>query len=305
MTIDEAPAPDPDVERVSFHDVDAERRAAADGGSEADKLSAEEATLFEDSVVPRYLSFFGGLVAEMLIPTAQANIAHVTCRTGYPDPLVAEKMPTSSLWGVDGSAAAVDMARAKATLFADVKTSYIVHEGMPTPLTESAFTHAYSVHPIADARGRRTLLAELQRVLVPGGQALLALPLRGSFPEINDMVREFALRQDLAELGQAVDAAAASRPTIETISEEFESVGLSEVDVDVQLIAVSFNDGRDFLDDPIARLMVLPEMRVLLALDPDLAHRCFAYVHDAISKYWAEGVFELTVNVGCASGRRF
>jgi hypothetical protein len=28
------------------------------------------------------------------------------------------------------------------------------------------------------------------------------------------------------------------------------------------------------------------------------------YVHDAICKYWSEGVFELTVNVGCASGRR-
>jgi hypothetical protein len=142
-------------------------------------------------------------------------------------------------------------------------------------------------------------------VVLPGGQALLALPLRGSFPEINDMVREFALRQDLAELSQAVDAAASSRPTIETISEEFETAGLSEVDVDVQLIAVSFSDGKEFLEDPIATLMVMPEMRTLLALEPDTGQRCFKYVHEAISKYWAEGVFELTVNVGCASGRRF
>jgi SAM-dependent methyltransferase len=274
-------------------------------GGGADMLSAHEATLFEDSVVPRYLSFFGGLVAEMLIPSPQATIAHVACRTGYPDPLVAEKMPTSSLWGVDGSGPAVDMARAKATLFADVKTSYEVHQGMPTPLAEASFTHAYSLHPIADARGRVALLNELRRVLVPGGQALLALPLRGSFPEINDMVREFALRQDLTALSQAVDAAAASRPTIETISEEFETAGLSEVDVDVHLIAVSFNDGRAFLEDPIARLMVLPEMRVLLSLEPDVAQKCFDYIHDAVAKYWSEGVFELTVNVGCASGRRF
>lgn len=274
-------------------------------GGGADRLSAADAGLFEDSVVPRYLSFFGGLVSDMLIPSPSAAIAHVACRTGYPDPLVAERLPSSSIWGVDASSAAVDMARAKATLFTDVQTSYAVHEGVPTPLSEAAFTHAYSLHPIADARGRGTLLNELRRVLVPGGQALLALPLRGSFPEINDMVREFALRQDLTDLGLAVDNAAQSRPTIETISEEFENAGLSEVDVDVQLIAVSFNDGREFLDDPIARLMVLPELTVLLALDPELAKRCFAYVHDAIGKYWSEGVFELTVNVGCASGRRF
>ena len=119
------------------------------------------------------------------------------------------------------------------------------------------------------------------------------------------MVREFALRQDLTDLGKAVDAVAASRPTIETVSEELENAGLSEVDVDVQLIAVSFNDGREFLEDPIARLLVFPEMRVLLALDKDTAGACFKYVHDAISKYWSEGVFELTVNVGCASGRKF
>jgi ubiquinone/menaquinone biosynthesis C-methylase UbiE len=268
-------------------------------------LSAAEAAVFEDSVVPRYLSFFGGLVAEMLIPSPSANIAHLACRTGYPDPLIAEKAPHSVLWGVDASPSAIDVARAKATLFADVKTTYLVDEGMPTQLREGAFTHAYTVHPISDAAGRAALLAELRRVLVPGGQALVALPLRGSFPEINDMVREFALRQDLPDLGKAVDAAAASRPTIETVSEEFENAGLEEVDVDVQLIAVSFSDGREFLDDPIANLLVFPEMRVLLSLDDAIATTCFKYVNDAISKYWSEGVFELTVNVGCASGRRF
>lgn len=268
-------------------------------------LTVAEAAAFEDSVVPRYLSFFGGLIAEMLIPSPSAQIAHLACRTGYPDPLVAEKVPKSTLWGVDASDPAIGVARAKATLFTDVQTSYLVDEGVPTQLKESAFTHAYSVHPISDAEGRAALLGELRRVLMPGGQALLALPLRGSFPEINDMVREFALRQDLTELGKAVDAAAASRPTIETVSEEFESAGLSEVDVDVQLIAVSFTDGREFLDDPIAKLMVFPEMHVLLSLDKEMAETCFKYVHEAITKYWSEGVFELTVNVGCASGRRF
>ncbi len=270
----------------------------------ADPLTAAEAAMFEDSVVPRYLSFFGGLVADMLIPSPAAQIAHIACRTGYPDPIVAEKMPKSVLVGVDPSAAALDMARAKATLFTEVQTSYQVDEGVPTQLQPGSFTHAYSVHPISDAEGRAALLGELYRVLIAGGQALLALPLRGSFPEINDMVREFALRQDLTELGKAVDAAAASRPTIETISEELENAGLSEVDVDVQLIAVSFADGREFLDDPIAKLLVFPEMRVLLSLDKDVAAACFKYVHEAISRYWSEGVFELTVNVGCASGRK-
>ncbi len=268
-------------------------------------LTAAEAAVFEESVVPRYLSFFGGLIAEMLIQSPSAQLAHIACRTGYPDPVVAEKMPKSAICGVDPSAAAIDAARAKATLFSEVTTSYMVDEGVPTQLAEAAFSHVYSVHPICDAEGRSALLREMRRLLVPGGQALLSLPLRGSFPEINDMVREFALRQDLTELGKAVDAAAASRPTIETVSEEFENAGLTDVDVDVQLIAVSFNNGREFLDDPIARLLVFPEMRLLLSLEKAAADACFKYVGDAISKYWSEGVFELTVNVGCASARKF
>lgn len=271
----------------------------------ASPLTEAEAAIFEDSVVPRYLSFFGGLCAEMLLASPSASIAHLGCRTGYPDPVIAEKAPRSTIIGVDGSPAALDVARAKATLISDVQTAYELEESLPTSLREASFSHVYSLHPICDAAGRASLLGEMHRLLVPGGQALLALPLRGSFPELNDMVREFALRQDLPELGKAVDAAAASRPTIETISEELENAGLSEIDVDVQLIAVSFNDGREFLEDPIAKLMVFPELRVLLALDPDLAGPCMRYVSDAIAKYWSEGVFELTVNVGCASGRRF
>ena len=267
-------------------------------------LIEADAAIFEDSVVARYLSFFGGLCADMLLPSQGAVMAHLGCRTGYPDPLVAEKVPGSTIVGVDASAAALDVARAKATLFTDVQANYLLGQDLPTPLQDQSFTHAYSIHPVCGAEARAALMNEMRRLLVPGGQALLALPLRGSFPEISDMVREFALRQDLTELGKAIDVASASRPTIETISEELENAGLTEVDVDVQLIAVSFSNGREFLDDPIARLMVFPELTVLLQVEPEIVAPCLRYVHDAIAKYWSEGVFELIVNVGCASARK-
>lgn len=268
-------------------------------------LSAADAATFEDSVVPRYLSYFGGLCAEMILPSPSARMAHLGCRTGYPDPLVAEKAPHSIIVGVDSSEPALDVARAKATLTSDVQLTYLLQRTMPTELMNGSFSHAYSVHPPCDAAGRSALLDEMRRLLITGGQALLALPLRGSFPEINDMVREYAVRQDAGDLAKAIEAAVAGRPTIETISEEFESVGLSDVDVDMQLIAVSFDTGQEFLDDPIARLMVFPELCVLLPLDAEVLDPCLSYVREAISKYWSDGVFELTVNVGCASGRKF
>jgi SAM-dependent methyltransferase len=268
-------------------------------------FTGDELSLFEATVVPSYLSYFASLAVEMIIPYSPATVAHLGCRTGFPDDAITDKMPGSTIVGIDTSAAAIELARSKATLHSGMRVTYQVEDGIPTSLPADSFTHALAIHPLCEVEGRSRLLSELRRILMPGGQALLALPVRGSFPELNDMLREFALRQDLPNLSKAVDVAAQRRPTIETISEEFENAGLSEVDVDVQLIAVSFNNGREFLDDPIAKLMVMPDMRVQLPIEPSVIEPALQYVSEAILKYWSEGVFELTVNVGCASGRRF
>jgi SAM-dependent methyltransferase len=267
-------------------------------------LSVGDAEVFETLVIPRYLSFFGSLALDMLLPHAEVVLANLACRTGYPDAIIAERVSGGSLVGIDVSAAALTMARSKATLLAGLRASYREVDTLPTPLKGESFTHAISIHPVCSVEDRARLLHELRRLLVPGGQALLALPLRGSFAEVNDMLREFALRQDLADLARAIDTAASSRPTIESVAEEFESAGLTDVDVDVQRISVSFGNGREFLDDPITRLMVLPDTRALLQVDAPMVESSLKYVHDAILKYWSEGTFELTVNVGCASGRR-
>lgn len=268
-------------------------------------LTATDAAIFDTSVIPRYLANFGMPAVEMAIPYSPATIVDIGCRTGFVEPLLAEKLPGANIYGYDPSPDAIALAREKAATISGVNIALDVVTQLPLPLNDSSFTHGLLIHPDVSAKERYTLLAELRRVLVPGGQALVALPVRGSFPEIYDMLREYALRQDLADFGKAVELSAASRPTIESLSEELENVGLGEVDVDVQLIGVSFASGRDFLEDPIAKLVVFPDMRALLEVDPSAVDAAFHYVYDAIAKYWSEGAFELTVNVGCASGRRW
>ncbi|MDC0749449.1 class I SAM-dependent methyltransferase [Polyangium mundeleinium] len=268
-------------------------------------LTGAEAAVFDTSVIPRYLANFGTAAVEMVIPYSPAAVADIGCRTGYVEPMIAEKLPEANIVGVDPSPEALTLARAKASELSGVHVSLELATGMPLPLPDASFTHGLLVHPVVSAQARYALLAELRRILVVGGQGLVALPVRGSFPEIYDMLREYALRQDLADFGKAVEVAAASRPTIESLSEELEKVGLGEVDVDVQLIGVAFNSGKEFLEDPIAQMIVFPDMRALLEADPGAVEAGFRYVSDAITKYWSEGAFELTVNIGCASGRRF
>ena len=67
-------------------------------------------------------------------------------------------------------------------------------------------------------------------------------------------------------------------------------------------MVLTYKGGRDFFEDPVTRLLLLPELRLNMNMG-DL-EEAFEYVSDAIDRYWSDSAFELTVQVGCASGRR-
>jgi SAM-dependent methyltransferase len=258
-----------------------------------------------DEAVSRYLSFFGALVVDMLLPAQGAAVAFLGSRTGFPDTVVSDKMPDCAIWGIDPSRVAVEAARKRATAFPELRANYDVGASLPTSLSEQSFTHSLALHPTCSVGQRGRLVSELRRLLIPSGQALYALPLRGSFPELYDMLREFALRHELAEYGAAIDASAAARPNLESVTEEFEDAGLGDVDVNVELITLSFSSGREFLEHPAFGYVILPELLNSVADDKEMMTRAKTYLNEAVAKYWSDGTFDLTVNVGCVSGRRF
>jgi SAM-dependent methyltransferase len=266
------------------------------------RLGPAEAAIFETFVVPRYLSLFGELALDMLVEGDDAQVVHLYCRTGYPDRGITLKLPGAHLYGVDPSSHALELAKAKAATMPGMIADYRTADSLPLPLPAGAFSHAVTLHPLANMDDRAKLLVELARLLAPHGQALVAMPLRGSFPELADLLREYALKTEADDVAKAVETAALVRPSVEMFGAELEEAGFHFVDVDMRTHVLKFQSGRDFFEDPIARLVILPEVRLNLNLvDPE---RALAYVRDAIDKYWSEGTFELTVNVGCASGRR-
>jgi SAM-dependent methyltransferase len=211
--------------------------------------------------------------------------------------------------GIDGSEHAIELARAKAAALVQgqsgVVFDYRVGDGYPLPFPAGAFSHSFAIHPLAAPPERTALLQELARIVAPHGQALVAMPLRGSFVEIIDLLREYALKYELVELMEAIDKKASARPNDDILKYELESVGFEYVEVDVRARTLRFDGGRDFFEDPVTRLLLMPEFRLGLPLEahPDLVDP-FAYVRDAIDKYWSGGTFELTVSVGVVSGRR-
>jgi SAM-dependent methyltransferase len=278
-----------------------EARTGEIAASPARFLGPEDAAVFETFVVPRYLSLFAERLVDMIAAGRDARVCHLNCRTGYPDRMLLEKLPSAHVFGCDTSAHAIELARAKARTLAGFVADYRVIEGTTTPFPAGAFSHGFTMHPLAAPAERRILLEELARIVAPRGQALVAMPLRGSFGEIADLLRECALKNELTELTNAVEAAVQLRPTDELFKRELESVGFEYVEVDVRTRTLRFDSGRQLFEDPATRLMLLPEFRVNLDMPDD---RPFSYVRDAIDKYWSDGPFELTVNVGVVSGRR-
>jgi len=267
------------------------------------RLGPAEAAIFETFVVPRYLSLFGELALEMVADGDDAQVVHMHCRTGYPDRGLAIRLPGAYVVGVDASSAALELARAKAATMPGLVSDYRLVEELPTPLPESAFSHALTLHPPASAEDRGPLLTESARLLAPHGQVLLAMPMRGSFQEIFDLLREYALKHDDTSVAAAVEQAVLVWPNEEMLSNELEGAGFDYVDVSLRPSALRFHGGRDFFEDPVARLAILPEVRATLNLE-GAADKSLAYVREAIDKYWGGRSFELTVNVGCAAGRR-
>jgi SAM-dependent methyltransferase len=266
------------------------------------RVGPAEAAIVETFVVPRYLALFGEVAIETMAESEEAQVVHLYCGTGYPDRGIVLKLPGAHVVGVDSSSAALELARAKAATMPAMVSDYRKLDELPTSLPSAAFSHAITLHPLADEGHRRRVVAELARLLAPHGQAILALPLRGSFQEIADLLREYALKTDDADVGRAVEAASIERPTVETLGAELQDAGFDFVDVTLRSTTLGFQSGRDFFEDPIARLVILPELRQTLGLrelDPALD-----YVRSAIDKYWSDSTFELTINVGCATGRR-
>jgi hypothetical protein len=265
-------------------------------------LHEQDVARLERDVVPRYLAFFSSLAMNMLLPWEPASVIVMGSRAGLETDLVSERLPNASLKGLESSEAGARAAAQRVSSLS-LASSFEVARGLPTQLPSAGFTHAISIHPVVSRAVRRDLLAEMHRLLSPRGQAIVSLPLRGSFPEIVDMLREYALKHDLAKLGEAIDVATANRPTPETISDELEAAGFTDVEVDVQLLGVRFASGAEFVRHAVYELVVAPDTRAALELAPAVLDDALAYTEAAIAKYWGAEL-ELTVNVGAASGRR-
>src|SRR5438552_1230792 len=104
--------------------------------SPARRLGPADAAVFETHVVPRYLAMFAGRLLEMLVPSRDARVCHLQCRTGFPDRLLLDRLQNAHVFGVDASEPAIELARAKAKTMKNSLFDYRVAPGFPLPFPD-------------------------------------------------------------------------------------------------------------------------------------------------------------------------
>lgn len=259
---------------------------------------AAAAALIETFVVPRYFVPAGEMLLELLAVGEGAQIAHLGCGTGYPDGTLLERLPGGELYGCDPSSASIQLAQSKAAA-TNLSAEYLVSTSTSTPLPAGAFTHGVTLDLAPEER--LGVFAEMKRLLAPAGQLLVTLLLRGSAQELTCLLREYAVATDRADLSRSLDLLSAARPTPEMIVSELEALGFEYVEVEHRRIALSFKNGRDFVEDPVCRMVLFPETERLLRLSLGSS---LDYVRVAIDRYWSTEPFELVLSLGCVSARR-
>lgn len=261
---------------------------------------AHERRELEHEVFACYLAIFGAMAVDRLPALEQARNPKILVA----GPLAAHLSDRLTTRSPRALLTVYEPLDQDAQDLSDPSSSARALADLPLPDGSDAFTHAVLVHPICGARERLRILAECLRVLRPGGELTFASPLRGSYPEITDMLREFALKHDQPKLTDAIELAAQSRPTPETLIGELETLGFLDADLDVELLSIPYNDGRHFVESALFRHVVSPEYRAAMESEPEAAAQGLDYARRAISKYWSDGPFDLTVNLGCVSARR-
>lgn len=256
-------------------------------------LTKEDSDIFHSQVAPRCRQLFEERFLDPMTFEEEAVVVHLGCRTGFHDEEFAARAGASSLVGVDTSPEAIALASSGAST-ASGNFAYHVLNGH-TQLPDSSFSHAVSFYSLVSLGDWSDLAQEGLRLLKPGGQFLMALPLRGSYNELFDLLRESPSVSENTALAGALHSLISRRPNVEQVSELLEDMGFADVDVSMHRVTLEYATGPQLVEDPLYSLLVEPQLAAWIPRD---AQAALEYVRLALSRYWFDLPFELSLSLG-------
>lgn len=263
----------------------------------------QEAALYEAVVVPRYSSLFAQMILRQIPEGTRSTILDVGCGTGHPAFEMLRRLDDAGrVVAIDPDAALVELARRRALDLVGKRLFFKVGTAEALEFGDQVFDFVVGNLVMSHLEHPADALAEMRRVLVPGGRLLLTRALAGTFEEILDIFREVSLREDLPAVQQRADAIAASYPASHVLGNQVRAAGFEAVDVEEDTFRLPFRSAKEIFGDPLVRFVGMPEWRWIAGLDAPGA-QLLKEVERSLDVYFAGGPLSLTVRAGLVTAK--
>ncbi|HVZ85487.1 MAG TPA: methyltransferase domain-containing protein [Polyangia bacterium] len=268
---------------------------------------ARLARLYDGEIFPAYAGRFAALLARAITPLPGARVVEVGCATGGLTRELARRFDDRShVTALDASPAFVAEARAKIETLpgrhARVALAAQAEIPLALPLGDGTADLVISNLALAAAADPRAAVREAVRILVPGGELALSVPLRGSWQEFLDLFRDVLRETGKSASLTAVERYVATLPTGEQVVDWLEEAGLRSVELTVERWEILFKSAREFFFSPLVELGPLAGWKRLAGRGDEMQD-VFFFTKEAIDTYFDRSAFAATI-VGAACGGR-
>ncbi|MBX3252137.1 MAG: methyltransferase domain-containing protein, partial [Myxococcales bacterium] len=260
------------------------------------RSSEQDARLVDAVVVPRFAAHFARLLLAE-VPADARNVLDVGCGTGHVSFHVLSRIgPSGRVVAVDRDAGLVDLARRRGWEEIGKRLFFKVETAESLSFGDGVFDVVVGNLLYPELTDHQRALAELRRVLTPGGRLLLTTPLRGTFGEVFDVLHERADHLGDEALRQRARVVEARQPTVASLDAALTNAGFEEIEVRHETFRLSFRSAAELFADRLVRLVAMPDWREVVG-DDGQAH--LQAVERALDTYFAGGPLSLTVDAGC------
>ena len=265
------------------------------------------ARVYDSDVQPLYGRRFGQLLLRELDLRPAATVLEIGCASGELTLELARRFDDASrITALELAPPLAARAQAKVAAVPRAARRVSIRQ-TATPLhptlvlADSAFDICVSHLAVADAPDPRQTIVELTSMLKPGGELVLALPLRGTWGEVLDILRDVLRENRRAEGLTALDAHVASLPDGDTCARWLEEAGLVNVEVTVERWELLFKSAREFFFAPVIHFGPLSRWKAIAGRGDEMQD-IFFFVKEAIDTYFSGRVFSVTVVGACVKG---
>lgn len=265
--------------------------------------TAQDAALYDVSVVPRYSALFGRLLLGELPARERLQVLDVGCGTGYPALDVMRRLGDGGrVIAVDADASLIDVARRRALEDDGRRIFFKVENAEQLSFGDDVFDVVIGNLALGSLESPERALAEARRVLVPAGRLVSTHAMSGTFEEVLDMFRELALKRDDGQIAQRLERIAGRYPTAATLESAVAGAGFQDVVVKTEEFQVAFGSAADIFSDPMIRFVALPEWRWIAGFGEG-SETVLDAVQRTLDTYFGGGPLSLRVSAAVVTAR--